>query len=113
MATVEDEINQAGAQIVWVLEFDQVGRPGTAARCRDFMAARGSAKGICVGDSETMPTPGVWDDSDFAIGRGFDIIVRRSTMEIEWVSTHGTPGGNENLNGQEVLAEVQRIIAGN
>ena len=53
----------------------------------------------------------MFDNSPFAEGRGFDIIVPRSAMTIEWVSTHGTPSGNDNLSGDDVLAEVERVIA--
>ena len=96
--------------IIWVLEADSGGRAGTAMSCRAFMDARGSDKGICVGDGETMPTAGVWDRSPFAIGRGFDIMLRRSDMKIGWLSTHGTPGGNENLTGAELLEEVRAFV---
>ena len=112
MAQVEDEIIAEGAQIIWVLEANRFGQPGTAEDCRAFMSGRGSTRGICVGDSQTMPTAGVWDRSPFAIGRGFDLLMRRSEMRIDWVSTHGTPGGNDNLTGEEVLAEVRRYVAG-
>jgi hypothetical protein len=106
-AQIEEDILAEGVQIIWILEVDSGGRAGTAESCRAFMDARGSDKGICVGDGETMPNPGVWDRSPFAIGRGFDIMVRRSDMKIGWVSTHGTPGGNENLTQQELLQAIQ------
>ena len=107
MAQAEEDIIAAGAEIIWVLEATRFAQPGTAEGCRSFMNARGSDKGYCVGDSETMPTPGVWDDAPFAIGRGFDIIVRRSDMKIVWSSSHGTPGGNENLSGEDIAAAVR------
>lgn len=56
-----------------------------------------------------MPNPGTFDNSPFALARGFDIIVRRSDMRIVWVSTHGTTSGNDNLTGAQVLTEVRRI----
>lgn len=112
MAQVEADIIAEGAQIIWVLEANRFGQPGSADDCRAFMSGRGSTMGICVGDAETMPTPRVWDRSPFAIGRGFDILMRRSDMRIEWVSTHGTPGGNDNLTGQQVLEEVRRFASG-
>ncbi|MEN0062549.1 MAG: hypothetical protein AAGA48_10400 [Myxococcota bacterium] len=71
----------------------------------------GSNRGICVGDSETRPEAGTFDQSPFSIARGFDIIVDRSSMEIVWESSHGTPSGNENLDGTEVLAAVQDAVA--
>ena len=57
-----------------------------------------------------MPTAGVFDNSPFAVGRGFDILVRRSDMRILWVSTHGTPTGNDNLTGQQVLEEIRGFL---
>lgn len=107
MAQVEDDIIAAGAQIIWVLEKDRAFVDGTAESCRSYINSEGSTKGLCVGDGETMPTPGVWDNSPFSIARGFDIIVRRSTMEILWASSHGTPAGNENLTGSQVLEAVR------
>ncbi len=109
MAQVEEQIIAAGAQLVWVLEQDANFNPGTATSCRNYVDSQGSNAGICVGDGETQPTPGVWDRSPFARGRGIDLIVRRSDMRVIWVSTHGTPAGNENLTGEQVLEEVRRI----
>lgn len=109
MAQVEQDILNAGAQIIWVLEQTAAFQPGTATDCRTFVRSQGSRAGICVGDGQTQPTAGVWDRSPFARGRGIDMIVRRSDMHVVWVSTHGTPAGNENLTGAEVLAEVRRI----
>lgn len=109
MAQVEEDIIAAGAQIIWVLEVDSRGRPGTAEACRAFMDTRGSDKGLCVGDSATMPVARVFDNSPFAIGRGFDILMLRNEMKITWVSTHGTPSGNENLTGADVLAQVRML----
>lgn len=43
---------------------------------------------------------------------GFDFIVPRSTMRIEYVTTHGTPSGNDNLTGDDILAAVQEVLAG-
>ncbi len=107
MATVDDEIEAAGARIVWVLQQDSRGRAGTAESCYETMRGFGADRGICVGDGETAPTAGVFDDSPFAIGRGFDLIVPRDTMVIDYVTTHGTPSGNENLDGEEILAKVR------
>ncbi|MCO4773123.1 MAG: hypothetical protein KDA24_24020 [Deltaproteobacteria bacterium] len=88
------------------MEANQIGQPGTAEGCRDFMDGRGSEAGWCVGDGQTEPEPGVWDDSPFSVGRGFDIIVPTHSMEIVFTTNHGTPGGNENLTGDEVLDAV-------
>jgi len=112
VAEVEEDIESAGAGIVWVLESDYRAEPGTAEACRDVFDGFGSDQGWCVGDGQTEPTPGVFDDSPFAQGRGFDILVDTQTMEITWVSTHGTTGGNENLDGQDVLDEVRRQTGG-
>ena len=67
--------------------------------------------GWCVGDDQTNPGDRAFDSSPFAIGRGFDLIVPRSSMAVEFVSTHGTPEGNENLTGAEVLEEVDRVLS--
>ncbi|MEL6184462.1 MAG: hypothetical protein AAFU79_07550 [Myxococcota bacterium] len=113
MAQFEEDILAEGAQIIWVLESDRSGRrdAATAQECRTFMRSRGSDKGWCVGDAQTQPTPGVFDAAPFAIGRGFDMILRRDAMRVLWVSTHGTPSGNENLDGQAVLDAV-RMFSG-
>ena len=88
-----------------------MGAPGTAELCVDVMTALGSvSNGWCVGDSETGPINGAWDESELAEGRGFDLIVERSSMKIVWISTHGTPAANENLDGQGVLSAVEEAI---
>ena len=112
MAEVADDIVAAGAQIVWVLEETSGGVPGTADLCMDAMDVLGDpSQGWCVGDAETEPEPGVFDDSPFSVYRGFDMILPRTTMEILWTTSHGTPAGNENLEGDEVLAAVEQVIA--
>lgn len=119
MAEVEDDIIAAGAEIIWVLEADALGVAGTAQSCMDFFDAFPSTyngltvdHGWCVGDAQTQPVSGTFDDSPFSIGRGFDIIVPRTTMEVVYTTNHGTPAGNENPTGAEVLAEIQAVIAG-
>ena len=111
MAAVEDDIVAAGAEIIWVLEQDQRLNPGTASRCRDDLQALGAGTGWCVGDSETQPEAGVFDESPFSVARGFDIIVPRSTMRIAYETSHGTPSGNDNLTGADVLAKVREIVS--
>ncbi len=106
VAEVEDEIAAEDTEIIWVLEEDTIREPGTSAGCRELMDSFFSQEGWCVGDAETLPDAGVFDDSPFAIGRGFDIVVRRSDMHIVYVTTHGTPGGNENPSGEDVLDAV-------
>ena len=108
----EADIINAGAEIIWVMEQTPTLQPGTADNCRSWLDFIGSTDGTCVGDSQTQPVPGTFDNSPFSIARGFDIIVVRETMEIVWVTTHGTPSGNENIAGADVLAEVQAVIAG-
>ena len=108
MAEVEEEIVDAGAEIIWVLERGEDFSDADAALCRETMDRFGSDAGWCVGDAQTEPRPGTWDESPLARERGFDLIVDTETMVIEWVSTHGTTAGNENLDGEDVLAEVQR-----
>ena len=112
---IEDQFLAAGAQIIWVLEQTSTFQPGTAENCRAFVESRGSRAGYCVGDSQTMnqmiPSMSTWDDAPFAIGRGFDLIVMRRDMVIRDVSTHGTPGGNENLTGAGLLESVRAVLA--
>jgi hypothetical protein len=73
---------------------------------------QGASTGWCVGDGQTRPEAGTWDESPFSIGRGFDIVVPRATMTIDYTTTHGTPAGNENPEGTDVLAAVREIVAG-
>ncbi len=111
VAELEDDIVAAGAEIIWVLEATQNNTPGTAELCMDVMDGIGSEdQGWCVGDGETEPTPGAFDDSPFSVNRGFDMIVPRSTMEVVWTSSHGSPSGNDNLEGQDVLDAVREAI---
>jgi len=66
-----------------------------------------------VGDDETAyPYADAFDDSPFSVSRGFEIIVRRSTMTIEWASSHGSVGGNDNISAADLLAEVEAVVAG-
>lgn len=109
---VEDQIVEAGAEIIWVLEQNQFLQAGTAEDCRTILDSFGSTHGWCVGDGQTQPTPGVFDASPFSIQRGFDIIVPRQTMQIVYSTSHGTPMGNENITGEELLAKVQEVVAG-
>jgi hypothetical protein len=110
MAQIEEQFLAEGVEIIWVQEEDTSFQAGTATGCRTFMNQRGSDKGWCVGDGQTMPNPGVFDDSMFAVARGFDMLVDRATMTILYTTSHGTPNGNDNLTGPEVLAEVRRIL---
>ena len=109
---MEDEFAALGAELIWVMEQTAFIAPGTAENCRTQMDEFGSSSGWCVGDDQTQPTPGSFDDSPFSIGRGFDMIVDRDTMEVLWISNHGTPAGNENLTGADVLAAVEDAVGG-
>ncbi len=111
MGEVAGEIEAAGARLVWMLEEDVGGTPGTARTCDDTVSELGAPPvGLCVGDGQTEPTPGVFDDASFAVARGFDMIVARETMEIVWASSHGSPSGNDNPSGDEVLERVREVI---
>jgi hypothetical protein len=96
---------------VWVLEQTPTGQPGTAESCREVLDSFDSDNGWCVGDSETLPDAGTFDASPFSIGRGFDIILDRGTMEIVFSASHGTPTGNDNLDGDAILTAVQEAVA--
>ena len=114
MAAIDDDFIAAGAEIIWILEQGPFFEDGTADNCLDVLTSVGADQGWCVGDDETDdPYADVWDDSPFAVDRGVDIIVRRSTMTIEWVASHGSPGGNDNVSAADLLAEVEAIVAGN
>lgn len=108
---MEQDIVDAGAQIIWVLEQDRQRNPGTRRLCDELFDIEGSVSGICVGDNQTQPEAGTFDDSPFSIERGFDMIVERETMQVVWASTHGTTRGNENLSGAEVLSAVEEAVA--
>lgn len=101
----------AGAQIIWVLQQDFDRTLGTRARCDELFDREGSDRGICVGDNQTRPDRGTFDDSPFAMQRGYDFLVDRQTMEIVWNTTHGTTSGNENISGTEVLSAVEEAVA--
>ncbi|MEZ4236857.1 MAG: hypothetical protein R3F59_12025 [Myxococcota bacterium] len=110
MADYDDDILAEGTQIIWVLEADAHQTPGTADLCMEVMDELGDPnEGWCVGDAQTEPTPGTFDDSPFSLYRGFDMIVPRSTMEILWTSSHGSPAGNDNLDGKDILQAVQDV----
>ncbi|GEM_PF-953885 len=110
VAEVETEIRDAGAEIVWVLEYSRTFTPGTPEDCVDFVRSEGATEGWCVGDAQTRPDAMTFDESPFSVGRGFDIVVPRSTMTIEYTTSHGTPAGNENPSGEDVLAAVREIV---
>ena len=112
MAQLDNDIAAEGIQIVWVLMQDRLFRAGTADRCRDYIRSISGDVGLCVGDSETRPMADAFGDSDIAIGRGYDVLVRRSDMKVVYATTHGTPGGNETLTGQQLLDNIRRVISG-
>lgn len=109
MAKVESEIAAEGAEIIWVLEENTRSEPGTGEDCLAFMIAQGAESGLCVGDGETRPEAGAFDRSGFAIGRGFDMIVSRADLTVRFSSAHGTPSGNENLTGDELLEALRDL----
>lgn len=112
MVAVEDEIVDAGAEIIWVLERGPFLEEGTAELCMETMDVLDDPQqGWCVGDQETQPEPQTFDNSPFSEGRGFDIVVPRSTMEVVFTTNHGTPQGNENLDGEAVLQAVKDAVA--
>ncbi len=95
-----------------MLEADARGTAGTAELCTEVMDTLGDPQvGWCVGDGQTEPVAGTFDDSPFSVARGFDIIVSRSSMEILWSSSHGSIGGNDNLDGEQVLEAVVETIS--
>lgn len=103
---IEDEIVAAGAEIIWI---DQ-GGGSTAEGCYERFQNQDSTQGWCVGDGETSPVAGTFDNSPFAVNRGFDLIVDRRSMTVVWESSHGSPAGNDNPSAQEVLEAVQAAV---
>jgi hypothetical protein len=111
VADYDEELENAGAQVIWVLEADASQTPGTVESCTDVMDELGDPKtGWCVGDGQTLPSAGSFDDSPFSEKRGFEMIVSRQTMEVLWSSSHGSTSGNENLDGDDVLAAVEAAV---
>ncbi len=106
---VEDQIIAAGFQIIWILEENRVFRAGTAQTCQRFKQSIRSGRGICVGDGQTQPTAGTFDNSPFSVRRGFDMAVRLRDMRIMYTTTHGTPRGNDNPTGAEVLQDLRAL----
>ena len=112
MSAIEDQFEEAGAAIIWVMEQDNDSGPGTAEACMAVMSALGDPQtGWCVGDAETLPYP-VFDDSPFSEARGFDMAVRRSDMVIAYTTNHGNPVRNENPSAQDVLDAVIAVASG-
>lgn len=111
MVEYEEDIINAGAQLVWVLEQTTTFGEGTAAACLAFLEDQGSDAGWCVGDAQTWPEPGTFDESPFGIDRGFDMIVDLADMRITWTSNHGTGANYDNLTGADVLAAVEAAVA--
>jgi len=111
VAEIDAELEGRGAGLIWVLEADQDVVAGTADSCVRVMEDLGASRGWCVGDGQTQPEAGVFDDSPFSEKRGFDMVVAPSTMEVLWVTTHGSTNGNENLDADEVLEAVEASVA--
>ncbi|MEO1268513.1 MAG: hypothetical protein AAFX99_10475 [Myxococcota bacterium] len=113
---VEEQLEAAGAQLIWVMQETSTYEQGTAENCRDFMDELQSNVGLCIGEAETTgQSPegaNIFRGSEFAVARGIDLIVSRRDMVIRYGSPHGTPTGNENLTGEELLVEVQKVIDG-
>jgi len=109
---IEDGIVAAGAQIIWVLEKGIQVEDGTADLCYELLGTNGgSTAGYCVGDDQTQPVAGTFDDAPFSVNRGFDLIVNRRTMKVVWESSHGSVAGNDNPSADEVLAAVEAAVA--
>ncbi len=94
-----------------MLEQTAIGGSPDADDCRGTMDFLGSDDGWCVGDGQTVPTPGTFDNSPFSVNRGFDMVVDRQSMEIVWEGNHGTGGGQDNPSAADVLAAVEAAVA--
>lgn len=93
------------------MEQNGFGSPGTVETCDEQRGSLGFDAGYCVGDGLTEPEAGTFDTSPFSESRGFDMIVDRESMEIVWVSSHGSTPGNENPSAADVLQAVQDAVA--
>lgn len=110
VASVEDDIEAAGAAIIWVVQETNRYEPGLVEHCEEFRdSITQSTTGFCVGDGETQPEPGVFHTSPFADSMGFDIVVERATMDIVFATSHGIGGDNENLDGQALVELLQGL----
>ena len=80
-------------------------------RGRSDGAERG-ADALLLGDGHPRRRHHRWDDSPFSVGRGFDIVVLRTTMTVEFITNHGPPTGNDNIDGDAVLEAILEVIEG-
>ena len=114
VADVEEDIVAEGVEIIWVIEEISLGVNGTVEHCEDFNSLTGSNRGWCVGDGQTQPTEGAFDNSPFSDQRGFDILVERESMVVLLETSHGSTNGNANLTGPELLERIRTFSqAGN
>jgi len=111
VAQREDEFLAKNVQLIWVLEETATFSGASSEQCVDVMSTLGATSGWCVGDDETLPTAGTFDDSPFSVSRGFDMIVPRASMRIEWTSSHGSVGGNDNASPDELLDAIDAVRA--
>lgn len=111
MADISAEFEEAGAEIIWVLEEDRDSQPGTVGGCMEVMDVLGSPSvGWCVGDGQTEPEAGVFDDAEVSIYQGFDMIVERRTMRIAFARSHGDSSAP--FSAGELLGAVRGVVAG-
>ena len=98
----------AGALIVWVIQEDTFASAASSQDAQNVVEFTiGSGEGIRVGDADTLPTAGTFENSPFITSnRGFEMIVRRSDMRI----VYSAPQGNDRpIDGQDFLNEVLAV----
>ena len=108
MRDLEGQFIANDAQIIWMLQESGVLTPATSQDSQNFFSAdpQTSGVGIRVGDADTQPVAGAFEDSPFIpdgfgeSDRGFAMVVRKSDMRIVWAEFNGN---ERNISGQDVL----------
>lgn len=108
MRDLEAEYIAAGAQVIWMLQETTGFQPATSAQTHEFYESSiASDVGLRVGDAETQPIAGAFENSPFIdTDRGFVMIVRKRDMKIVYENTHGN---ERTLNGQTLLDAVRAV----
>lgn len=103
---MEDELAAAGARVIWVLNenisFQLASSQDAQNYYRDTIV---SERGVAVGDAETSPDVGAFNETPIITsGRGFVMVVRRSDMQVTYSVNYSSSSANE------LLAQVQAAV---
>lgn len=103
MKDVEDEFAAAGARVIWVLNENISFQLATSQDAQNYYRDTiASALGVAVGDAETSPDVGAFNDTPIITsGRGFVMVVRRSDMQVTYSVNYSSS------SAAALLAEVQ------